>query len=150
MLENTFRRTLPAFREHDVWVDFTKVSLDGVTVIPFTCDYLLECVKDYAAKGTTLDILVDFLHGVGFGNFKVGAVGVAAFHWDENHYSWNNTDIPGCFVIANREHAPAAKALLQSFFSKMLEHHGVNVRVKAKRAITDDGAAIKAALDETM
>lgn len=151
MLVSTFARppAVSAANDAMLWVPCADVVLEaGATIIPFGCDHLLNEVRDYCARATDLDILMDFTHDVGFGHFKVGSVGIAACHWDDNHYCWSNTDLPGFFVISHREVTPAAIKLVKCFLDALLAQHQMDIRPRVKRSVTDDGAALGAALEE--
>jgi len=80
----------------------------------------------------------------------MGVVGNVGQHYDENHYRWQTTDVPGFFVISSKEQTLASKPLFQSFYTHMQLIHQVDLKPDTERKVTDGGPAINAAADEVL
>ena len=134
-----------------LWVKLDQVNLEGVTVIPFTADFLQNNIRDYIAPGgRPVDLLCDFTHDVCQNHFKMGSLGLAVQHYDHNHYAWQTSCMPSFFVISNKENSPATKPLFECTLQALEESSGRDMKPEIRRKVTDDGKAIKSAATETL
>ena len=90
------------------WVMIT----DDVTIIPYSCEYLIKELADFLGKGRVLRLVVDFTHDVCRKKYKLGCLSAVAMHYSQGQ--WRNTVLPIAFCIAHRECSAAYLPLAQA------------------------------------
>ena len=124
--------------------EFVTIS-DFMTIIPFTCLFLLNEACRFISLGRGLRLVLDFTHDICQQRFKLGVVSIAAYHFVRG--VWRSTVLPVFYCLSSKENTSAYLPLLQAVYEEFWNRFSLDLRSLVRTIFTDGAIAARIAID---